>query len=168
MDLELHRIAHPKKAAFLRAFTESGSILRACRLAGVARRSHYYWLQDDPEYVEAFADAQAEAIDNLQGEAHRRAVEGVRRMRFHQGKPIIDPQTGQPYIEHEYSDALLIFLLKANMPEKFCDRAMGSARTSTDGPETEPSGGRVDPDRTAELERYYELFIEAAESRHGE
>jgi hypothetical protein len=33
------------------------------------------------------------------------------------GEAILDPQTGQPYIECEYSDALLMFMIKAHRPE---------------------------------------------------
>jgi len=43
--------------------------------------------------------------------------EGVRRLKFHQGKPVIDPETGKPYYEHVYSDLLLIFRLKAPFNE---------------------------------------------------
>lgn len=37
------------------------------------------------------------------------------------GKPIMEPVM-VPYQEHEYSDTLLIFLLKGNRPEKYSER----------------------------------------------
>jgi hypothetical protein len=43
-------------------------------------------------------------------------------LKFYKGKPIIDPETKKPYFEHEYSDNLLMFLLKAAKPDKYKDR----------------------------------------------
>ena len=78
-------------------------------------------------YREAFEEAQEMACDAFEYEARRRAIEGVKRFKFHNGKPIIDPETGQPYFEYEYSDTLLIFLLKGAMPEKYRERFERSA-----------------------------------------
>jgi hypothetical protein len=50
-------------------------------------------------------------------EARRRATQGIKRKKFYKGEAILDPQTGQPFIECEYSDALLMFLIKAHRPE---------------------------------------------------
>ncbi len=59
-------------------------------------------------------EAKDEAFDALEGEAHRRAVVGVL-------KPVY--QGGQRVgAIREYSDTLLIILLKAGRPEKFRDR----------------------------------------------
>jgi hypothetical protein len=38
------------------------------------------------------------------------------------GKPIVHPVTHEPYYELEYSDTLLIFLLKGIRPEKYRER----------------------------------------------
>ena len=45
----------------------------------------------------------------------------VRRMKFNPktGLPCIDPETGKPYIEHEYSDALMCLLLKRYFPDNY-------------------------------------------------
>lgn len=58
----------------------------------------------------------------LELEARRRACEGVERKKFHQGEPVIDPVTGKHYVEREYSDILLICLLKAHRPKKYRER----------------------------------------------
>ena len=55
-------------------------------------------------------------------EVDRCAIEGVRREKFHQGKPVIDPETGKPDYEHVYGDVLLIFRLKALRPEMYRER----------------------------------------------
>ena len=54
-------------------------------------------------------------VPNLEDEARRRALQGVEKPVFREGR-----QVGTVT---EYSDTLLIFLLKARRPEKFRDRA---------------------------------------------
>lgn len=127
MATERDAIRHPKKRAFLAAYAQCGNVTQAAEAAGIPRSLHYKWLeQEGPEgdaYREAFAQAQEEAADRLEAEARRRAVEGVVRYRFTKdGDPIRHPVTGEPYYELEYSDTLLIFLLKAARPEKYADR----------------------------------------------
>lgn len=107
-------IRHHKKGAFLSAFARLGNIRRACDVATVDRQSHYNWLRDDPEYARAFETAKLDACDRLEAEARRRAVRGTVRPVFHQGV-----QCGGI---REYSDTLLIFLLKGALPEKYSDR----------------------------------------------
>lgn len=55
----------------------------------------------------------------MEAEAIRRAHDGVVRMKFNSrtGQPFIDPRTGEPYMEHEYSDTLMAILLKRHFPE---------------------------------------------------
>jgi hypothetical protein len=81
----------------------------------VGRTSHYRWLAQDPDYREAFALAKREAADMLEGEAIRRAVEGVEvPTGWYKGEP-------GAFIT-QYSDTLLIFLLKGAFPEKYSDK----------------------------------------------
>jgi hypothetical protein len=92
---------------------------------------------EDAGFAQAWQDALEESADLLEQEARRRAYEGVQRLKFDrgklitipvldtEGKPVLDgeglPLT-QPYVEHEYSDTLLIFLLKGIRPEKYRER----------------------------------------------
>jgi hypothetical protein len=109
---------------FLTSFCLCGTITHAAKAAGINRTLHNVWLRD-PEYAECFAHAQEAAADYLEREAIRRATEGVKRYKFaSNGKPLIHPETGLPYYEHEYSNALLIFLLKGSRPEKFRDKVL--------------------------------------------
>ncbi len=61
-----------------------------------------------------WAEALREACDILEGEAWRRAVQGVERPIHYQG--------AQVDTIREYSDTLLIFLLKGARPEKYRER----------------------------------------------
>ena len=125
-----------KKAAFLAAYAELGNITRAALAAKVARTKHYAWLKD-PTYAQAFAEAEEIAVEKLEIEARRRAVEGLKRKKFDRlGLPVMDPETGEQYFEHEYSDTLLIFLLKAARPEKYKDRVSQE--------HTGPGGGPIE------------------------
>ncbi len=105
----------PQQRAFLAAFRNTGNVRLACEAANVGRSSHYRWLNRDPAYREAFAVAKEEVADLLEAEAYRRAVEGVEKpVGWYKGKP-------GGYVR-EYSDTLLIFLLKGLRPEKYGDR----------------------------------------------
>lgn len=129
-----------KRAKFLRAYASCGTITHAAEAAGVHRATHYEWL-DDPGYAVAFDQANAEAVERLEAEARRRAVDGCRRYKFHQGLPVLihcdksDPEAFKVtndagkdawvkhYYELEYSDSLLLALLKARDPERFRERS---------------------------------------------
>lgn len=114
---------NPKKAAFLAAYAECGTVRGAVKASKVHADSHYRWLREDPSYVLAFEDAKRRSAAVMEEEARIRAMHGVRRLKFNKhGEPLIDPATGEPYQEMQYSDTLLIFLLKANNPSKFGDR----------------------------------------------
>ena len=104
----------PKKRAFLAAYSETGNIRQAAKVAGIHRDTHYDWLNKDEEYRAAFEAAKLEASDRLEEEARRRAVEGVDDPVYYKGE-----QVG---VIRRYSDTLLIFLLKGAMPEKYTDR----------------------------------------------
>lgn len=102
------------KARFLAAYAERGNIKAAAAAAAVGRRSHYAWLKADETYAENFADAQAEAVDTLEGEARRRAVDGVLEPVYQVGEKVGSIR--------KYSDTLLIFLLKGARPEVYRER----------------------------------------------
>lgn len=122
--------------AFLAAYASCGNVTQAATSAGVGRSSHYDWMREEG-YRQAFEAARDEAADLLEREARRRAVEGTRRLKFHQGAPIMVPLVDDegrivlgaqgevqmvPYVEHEYSDVLMIFLLKAARPDTYRER----------------------------------------------
>jgi len=111
------------QAAFLAAYAETGNISWAARAAGISRQRHYVWSEQSEAYREAAAVAQSEAVEFLELEARKRAAEGMRQYKFHEGTPILHPITGEPYYEEKRSDTLLIFLLKALKPEMYRERS---------------------------------------------
>jgi hypothetical protein len=74
----------------------------------------------DPTYPRRFREAEVQADRALEDEAVRRAREGIRKPVLHRGKQVY--VQGEPLFTNQYSDSLLIFLLKACNPERFRER----------------------------------------------
>lgn len=106
--------AHEWKPRFLEAFRETRLVKEACRVAGVGRTTVYEARQQDEEFALAWADLEAEIVEEMEAEAYRRAVEGVTKPLVSAGKYVTDVT--------EYSDGLLMFLLKARKPHEYRER----------------------------------------------
>lgn len=106
----------PRKRAWLIAYALCGSKVRASRAAGVSDVTIYtqQW-RGDTVFQAAMKRAEAMAVDVMEDEAHRRAVEGwVEPTGWYKGKP--------GGLVRRFSDVLLIFKLKGAVPEKYKDR----------------------------------------------
>lgn len=117
------RAAEIKLSAFLEALSLTGNVTESAKRAGFSRDYAYEVREKDAGFASRWDSALEEACDRMELEARRRAVDGIPRMKFHQGVAILDPRTLEPYIEMEYSDGLLTTLLKAHRPEKFRDKS---------------------------------------------
>jgi hypothetical protein len=107
-------ITHPKKRAWLLTFAACGSIKKTARALQTDHKLHYYWLAHDPTYLDAFDAAKHLATQTLADEAVRRGRDGLKRAVYYKGQIV--------GYEREYSDTLLIFLLKAWQPEIYGDK----------------------------------------------
>jgi len=107
-----------RKADFLTALSDGHSVRDAAKKAGVARRTPYGWRLSDATFAARWLAVLAPIGDPLEAEAQRRAVEGVE-------KPIY---RGSTLVGHmrDYSDSMLMFLLKAKYPEKYDRRGEGA------------------------------------------
>jgi hypothetical protein len=114
MSVVADKAVQRKKAAFLAAYSTLGNLSATERLTGIARQRHHEWVKADPAYLADFLIAQEQAIDALESEARRRAVNGVEKPVYQGGKLVGSVQ--------EYSDTLLIFLLKGARPDKYRER----------------------------------------------
>lgn len=114
---------------FLEAYVVTGSIARAFDVAKekaeeegldlpLHRQRHYEWIVEDgaagENYRERFFAADETATQVLEGEAFRRAYEGVTDWRS-------DGDGGLVEIR-KYSDPVLMFLLKARRPDRYRER----------------------------------------------
>ncbi len=109
-------ISHPKKRAFLTAYSLLCSKVRAAEAAGISSRVIYtpFW-ENDAEFQQQMERAHRMALDVLEDEATRRAVEGVEEPAgWYMGEP-------GGYVRR-YSDNLLMFRLKGELPQKYAER----------------------------------------------
>ncbi|PCI59450.1 MAG: hypothetical protein COB37_11425 [Kordiimonadales bacterium] len=124
-----------KMATFLRAISAGKSVSEAAKGASVTRRTVYRWRVSDKGFGAKWHAASAPDGDPLEIEAMRRAIDGV-------DKPVY---RGGSLVGHvkDYSDSMLMFLLKAKYPEKYDRRGDGtkSAADSSDEP-TDLEGAR--------------------------
>ena len=103
-----------RRAAFLEALKQTCNITKACEESGLPRTSAYEWKAEDPEFATDWQKALDIAADLLEEEALRRAKEGTLKPVFQGGQLVGHIQ--------EYSDTLMIFLLKGAKPKKYMDR----------------------------------------------
>lgn len=114
------RTSRARMKAFLTALADSGIVRQSCETAQVSRSYVYDVRRADPQFAAAWDEAIDDACDRLVKEAHRRAVKGV-KVPIYQGGKLVGHK-------REYSDTLLMFLLKAWRPEVFRDPVPGLAR----------------------------------------
>jgi hypothetical protein len=71
------QITHPQKRAMLQTLEKAlGVVTTACNVVGISRRSHYHWMETDPEYrrlVKAIDDV---VIDFAESHLHKRIKDG--------------------------------------------------------------------------------------------
>lgn len=92
------------KEAFLKIFSETNSVKQAAKAIGFTRACVYKHLKSDDEFREKFDEVNAAIVDNLEAEAYRRAVKGVKKPVYYQGELV--------GYELTYSDKLLEMLLR--------------------------------------------------------
>ena len=108
-----------KQTAFLEALASGAMVKDAAAAAGIPQSSVYDWRKADAAFAEQWADAYRQGTDALETEAQRRAVKGTKRPVYHLGKVV--------GYTREYSDTLLIFLMKSRDPQRFDDRVRFAA-----------------------------------------
>lgn len=86
----------PWEEVFLNAYRQCGTVKYAAKKAKVGRTTVYRWREESTRFAKEFEDAQEDAVQELESAAWERAK--------------------------VHSDTLLIFLLKANRPEKYREK----------------------------------------------
>lgn len=106
--------ATPKKdwkEIFIDRLRKSPNVSAAAKAAGYSRGHVYRVRDEDEEFKAAWQEALDSALDTAEGELYRRAVRGTVKKVYYQDKHIDTVR--------EYSDTLLIFLLKSHKPEVY-------------------------------------------------
>ncbi|WP_053006863.1 hypothetical protein [Chromobacterium subtsugae] len=100
---------------FLLALADTANVSAAAKKARISRRHMYRLRKDNEDLAAAWQEAIALGTAALEDEATRRAMEGTLKPVFYKGTKVGTIR--------EYSDTLLIFLLKARAPEKYAERS---------------------------------------------
>lgn len=103
-----------KRGQFLETLRDVPNVTAAAHLIGMSRRALYNIREADEEFKKDWDDAVDEGVELIERELHRRAVEGVEKTFYKNGE-----KTGSVT---EYSDVLLMFMLKAVRPDKYRER----------------------------------------------
>jgi hypothetical protein len=119
------------RQAFLEHLALTGNITGAARAAGLSRSGAYALRAKDGDFAAAWTEAAAEAVDALEREARRRAVEGVEEPLIQGGK-LLRHEDGTPMTIRHYSDRLLELLLKAHRPDLYTPQTPGKSEGQAD------------------------------------
>ncbi len=108
------KLTRQRKRTFLEHLRATCNVTESAQVAGVSRTAMYERRAIDPELAKAWDDAIEQATDALEKEARRRALDGVDKPVHFQGKRVD--------VIKEYSDPLLMFMLRGHRPHKYRER----------------------------------------------
>jgi hypothetical protein len=112
----------PKQKAFLAAYSRCAHIGQAAQTAKINRQSHPLWLKESTVYRAAWDQTQELIGSMAEDAAVERRIHGVKRLVLYKGRPVLYKGrpvkvNGQPLYETEYSDPLLLAVLRKFKPE---------------------------------------------------
>ena len=140
---QLTAIKKDWKTVFFENLSKSPNVSKAAKAAGYTRQWVYHLRNEDPEFAKLWDDALAQSLDTAEGEMYRRAVRGVVKKVFYQGTHIDTVK--------EYSDTLLIFLLKAHKPEVYREVTRNELTGKNGGPITHKDVTELTDDELARI-----------------
>lgn len=119
------RFTRSQRAAFLARLADTANVSASCAAAGISRHVAYALKRRDAAFAAQWEEALQIALDGLESEIIRRAIEGTAKEQFFQGQSVGTVVT--------YSDALAMFLLKSKRPEVYGDlKAVSQATAQED------------------------------------
>jgi hypothetical protein len=110
---------------FLDAILMGANVRRASKIAGISENTAYKRRKVDAEFDQAWREAARISTELLEEEAERRAYHGVVKPILYKGEVVAKVR--------EYSDTLMMFLLKARKPEMYREapKVVVNNRTNT-------------------------------------
>ena len=154
--MALRRSTAQACADFLDTLAACGNVSEAARAVGISRSHAYVLRAENADFAAAWDAAMAEAVDALEALARRRVMDGVEQPVFYRGEVV--------GYTRRYSDALLMFLLRAHRPETYHRQALPrpdpAARPEAPEEETEPevySANDCGPDELDEGDEVIEM-----------
>ena len=100
---------------FIRHLKKTGNLKAACESSGVSERTVYDRMKKYPEMAREVDEARAQVCQDIENEIRRRGLEGYEEPVYYQGEEVGSVT--------RYSDRLLEKFAKANMPERYSDKA---------------------------------------------
>lgn len=110
----------------MQKLSKSPNVSAAARAAKVSRQWAYQMREEDPDFAAAWDEALQISLDDAEGELYRRAVKGTLKPVFQGGEKVGSVR--------EYSDTLLIFLLKAHKPDVYRETTRNEHTGKDGGP----------------------------------
>src|SRR6185436_10851562 len=65
-----------QKKRFIAALEAQGTVLHACKAAGISRQTAYRWYREDPEFAEQWDEAIENAVDGVESVIYQKALSG--------------------------------------------------------------------------------------------
>lgn len=134
--------------AFLDAFEDTGLVHKACELAGIGRATAYRHKQSHEDFALAWHDIEEKTTDAMEREAYRRGAQGMDKPIFYKGEQVATVR--------EYSDTLLMFMLKSRKPEKYREQYDLRHSGKIDMPTGAPDLSKLSLDEARELQALLE------------
>ena len=128
------------KSKFIDVLGRTGNVSEAARAVKRSASQAYRLRRTESAFADAWTEALEAAIDRLEKEAWRRAVEGDEQYVVSHGRVVT--WDGKPLKVRKRSDAVLTLLLRAHRPDKYRERQEiehravidpGAARQRLDG-----------------------------------
>ena len=98
------KFSEKRQDLFLKMFSKCNSVLQASKAAGISASTVYTTIRKDDQFAEKFEAANDLILDNLEAEAYRRGVTGVKEAIYFQGRLV--------GYKLNYSDKMLEMLLR--------------------------------------------------------
>ena len=114
------------RKGFLEALAQTGNVTGSAQKVGVTRQAAYKARKGSKEFTKQWDEAIEEAMDAMELEVHRRAMNGVEEPVYYQGQVVGTVR--------KYSDNLLMFMTKAHRPEKYRDHHVVETSAPGGGP----------------------------------
>ncbi|WP_262694463.1 hypothetical protein [Kordiimonas aquimaris] len=118
----------PEQQTFLQSLTSGCSVRQAAEAAGVPHDVPHSWRERDTIFATAWVIAEEAGTDIIEEEAFRRAVNGVQKPVYRSGEVVGHVA--------DYSDTMLMFLLKARRPDRY-GATSASSKTAKQGAGTD-------------------------------
>jgi len=65
-----------RKKKFIETLEAQGTVLHACKAAGISRQTAYRWQRDDPQFADAWYEAHEQAVDSVENVLFQKALSG--------------------------------------------------------------------------------------------